>query len=294
VTYNEEDDVHFASLNVWQTLRFALMHKMPKRNKHRLPIMVNGLLRMFGIAHTAYTLVGDAYLRGISGGERKRVSICESLAGNATVLCWDNSTRGLDASTALDYAKSLRVMIDISNRTTLITLYQVGEDIYNLMNKVIVLHEGRMIYQGPAKEAKQYFIDLGFRCPERQTTADFLTAVTNPIEHTFQPEMEAKAPKSAEELEAAFRNSEAYRKVLENIKDYKTYLQKTELADAKEFKLSVQQTKSKTVLKDSSYTVSFLRNLRACIQREFWLLWVTDLPSIQNCTQLPTSVGVAN
>ena len=279
MAYNEEDDIHFASLNVWQTLRFALTHKMPKRDKHRLPIVVNALLRMFGISHTAYTLVGDAYLRGISGGERKRVSISESLAGNATVLCWDNSTRGLDASTALDYAKSLRVMTDVSNRTTLVTLYQTGEDIYNLMDKVMVLHEARMIYQGPANEAKQYFIDLGFRCPERQTTADFLTAVTNPIEQKFQPGMEARAPKSAEELEAAFRNSKAYRKVLEDVEDYKTYLQRTKLADAEKFKLSVQQAKSKTVSKDSSYTVSFLRNLRACVQREFWLLW-GDKPAL--------------
>jgi ATP-binding cassette subfamily G (WHITE) protein 2 (SNQ2) len=46
------------------------------------------------------------------------------------VVCWDNSTRGLDASTALDYAKSLRIMTDISNRTTFVTLYQAGEGIY--------------------------------------------------------------------------------------------------------------------------------------------------------------------
>lgn len=87
-------------------------------------------------------------MRGISGGERKRVSIAETLATKSTVVSWDNSTRGLDASTALDYANSLRVMTDISNRTTLVTLYQAGEGIYELMDKVLVIDEGRMIYQG--------------------------------------------------------------------------------------------------------------------------------------------------
>jgi len=85
---------------------------------------------------------------GVSGGERKRVSIAETLATKSTVVAWDNSTRGLDASTAFDYANSLRIMTDISNRTTLVTLYQAGEGIYDLMDKVLVIDEGRMIYQG--------------------------------------------------------------------------------------------------------------------------------------------------
>jgi ABC-type multidrug transport system ATPase subunit len=101
--------------------------------------------------------VGNEYVRGVSGGERKRVSIAETLATKSTVVCWDNSTRGLDASTALDYANSLRVMTDISNRTTFVTLYQAGEGIYQLMDKVLVIEEGRMIYQGPARDAKAYF-----------------------------------------------------------------------------------------------------------------------------------------
>jgi len=76
------------------------------------------------------------------------VSIAETLATKSTVVAWDNSTRGLDASTALDYAHSLRVMTDISNRTTLVTLYQTGEGIYEVMEKVLVIDEGRMIYSG--------------------------------------------------------------------------------------------------------------------------------------------------
>ncbi|KAJ8107892.1 hypothetical protein ONZ43_g6590 [Nemania bipapillata] len=176
VNYNPEDDIHHASLNVWQTLTFALLNKTKKSSKEDIPIIANALMKIFGISHTKYTLVGDEYIRGVSGGERKRVSIAETLASKSTVMAWDNSTRGLDASTALDYAKSLRIMTDITNRTTLVTLYQAGEGIYELMDKVLVIDEGREIYSGPAKEAKQYFIDLGFQCPERQTTADFLTA----------------------------------------------------------------------------------------------------------------------
>lgn len=59
-------------------------------------------------------------------------------------------------------------MTDISNRTTFVTLYQAGEGIYQLMDKVLVIDEGRMIYQGPAREAQDYFEKLGYHCPPRE------------------------------------------------------------------------------------------------------------------------------
>ncbi|KAI8961493.1 ABC-2 type transporter-domain-containing protein [Daldinia sp. FL1419] len=272
VNYNPEDDIHFASLNVWQTFTFALMNKTKKGAKEEIPIIANALLKMFGISHTKHTLVGDDYTRGVSGGERKRVSIAETLASKSTVMAWDNSTRGLDASTALDYAKSLRIMTDISNRTTLVTLYQAGEGIYELMDKVLVIDQGRQIFSGPAKDAKQYFTDLGFECPERQTTADFLTAVTDPTERRFRPGFEDRAPKTAEELETAFRNSPNYQKLLKDVQDYEEHLKLTDYADAKKFEGAVRESKSRHVSKESPYTVSFTRQVWACTKREFWLL----------------------
>ncbi|TVY85139.1 ABC transporter G family member [Lachnellula suecica] len=273
VNYNEEDDQHFPTLTVKQTLDFSLLNKTKKHQKGDIPVIIGALLKMFGITHTARTLVGDAFVRGISGGERKRVSIAETLATKSTVVAWDNSTRGLDASTALDYANSLRVMTDISNRTTLVTLYQAGEGIYELMDKVLVIDEGRMIYSGPAKEAKSYFQGLGYYCPDRQTTADFLTACTDPTERRFRDDFEGPIPKGPVELEKAFRESDAYKCVLEDVDSYEKMLHETDHADAREFKQSVQETKSKTVQKNSSYTVSFVRQVLACTKREFWLTW---------------------
>jgi ATP-binding cassette subfamily G (WHITE) protein 2 (SNQ2) len=273
VNYNPEDDSHMANLNVWQTLSFALKNKTKKNEKGDIPVILDALLRIFGISHTKHTLVGDEYVRGVSGGERKRVSIAETLAAKSTVVCWDNSTRGLDASTALDYAKSLRIMTDISNRTTFVTLYQAGEGIYEVMDKVIVIDQGHCIYQGPAREARQYFNDLGFHCPERQTTADFLTAVTDPTERQFREGYEGRAPKTPEDLERAFRESEMHKRGLEEIKEYEKGWEKSDFKDAKEFEGAVREGKSKTVRKKSPFTVSFIRQVLACTQREFWLTW---------------------
>lgn len=125
------DDIHIATLTVGQTLDFALSTKTPGPGG-RLPGLTrkdfsesvkNMLLRMLNISHTSQTYVGDEFVRGVSGGERKRVSIAEMMATRAHVLCFDNSTRGLDASTALDFIKAMRAMTDILGHTTFATLY---------------------------------------------------------------------------------------------------------------------------------------------------------------------------
>lgn len=272
VVYNQEDDTHMAVMNVWKTLTFALMTKTRKKARDEIDVIATALMKMFGISHTKYTMVGDEYTRGVSGGERKRVSIAETLASKSTVVAWDNSTRGLDASTALDYARSLRIMTDVSDRTTLVTLYQAGEGIYNVMDKVLVIDDGRQVFMGPASEAKQYFIDLGFECPSRQTTADFLTAVTDPVERRFRPGWEDRTPKTPEELEKAFKASVHYQRLLEDMAAYEKHIQETDFADAKQFEGAVQESKSKHVSKSSSYTVSFPRQVIACTKREFWLI----------------------
>ncbi|KAJ6142049.1 hypothetical protein N7497_011148 [Penicillium chrysogenum] len=250
VNYNPEDDQHFPSLTVWQTLKFSLINKTRKHDRESIPIIIDALLKMFGITHTRNTLVGNEYVRGVSGGERKRVSIAETLATKSSVVCWDNSTRGLDASTALDYAKSLRIMTDVSKRTTFVTLYQAGESIYELMDKVMVIDEGRMLYQ-----------------------ADFLTSLCDPNAREFQPGREASTPKTAEELENAFKNSLAHKRILEDVSSYEKRLQDTQQEDTRRFQSTVAQSKSKSVSKKSPYTVSFVRQVMACVQREFWLLW---------------------
>ena len=168
--YNQEDDVHHATLTVEQTLGFALDTKIAgkllatKGTQKKLirKELLNMLLKMFNIEHTRHTVVGGHLVRGISGGEKKRLSVAEMLCTNASILSWDNSTKGLDASTALDFVKALRVYANLYKTTTFVSLYQASENIYNLFDRVMVLDSGKQVYLGPAKEARSYFESLGF------------------------------------------------------------------------------------------------------------------------------------
>ena len=123
------------------------------------------------------TKVGDEVVRGVSGGEKKRVSIAEAMITKASTQCWDNSTRGLDASTALEYVQSLRSLTNMAHISTAVALYQAGESLYDLFDKVLLIDEGRCLYYGPTEAAATYFEDLGFVRPTRWTTADFVSFV---------------------------------------------------------------------------------------------------------------------
>ncbi|KAJ6601432.1 ABC-2 type transporter-domain-containing protein [Mycena vulgaris] len=277
VVFNQEDDIHIATLTVAQTLAFALSTKTPGPNG-RLPgvsrkefdaQVQDTLLRMLNIAHTKQTLVGDAFVRGVSGGERKRVSIAEMMATRARVQAWDNSTRGLDASTALDFVKCLRIMTDVLGQTTFVTLYQAGEGIYELFDKVMVLSEGRQVFFGPPSEARGYFEALGYKSLPRQSTADYLTGCTDPNERQFAPGRSADdTPSTPGAMESAFRSSRLCGELDASREKYKLLMQ-TEKADQEAFRAAVAADKKKGVSKKSPYTLGFMGQVRALTVRQF-------------------------
>ncbi|EIM21935.1 P-loop containing nucleoside triphosphate hydrolase protein [Wallemia mellicola CBS 633.66] len=273
IVMNTEEDLHYPTLTVAQTLEFAIRQKVPRirpngmRRSEYVKYILDALVKMFGIEHTANTVVGNEFIRGVSGGERKRVSIAETLVTRASVMCWDNSTRGLDATTAVDYVRSLRIITDITGGTTIATLYQAGEGIYELFDKVCVVDEGRCIYYGPANEACSYFESIGFYKPPRQTSADFLTSVTDIHERIIKPGWGNRAPRTPEELEKVYKNSQYYEAAVASA-DHTFNAENNHLGD---FKTSVREDKKRRMAKTSPYTVSFIEQIYYCLIREIQL-----------------------
>lgn len=274
VIYNGEQDVHFPHLTVQQTLDFAIACKTPSKR-------VNDVSReeyiastrdlhatIFGLRHTYHTKVGNDFVRGVSGGERKRVSIAEALVTKGSIYCWDNATRGLDASTALEYAKAIRITTNLLGSTAFVTIYQASENIYETFDKVTVLYTGRQIYFGPIDEAKDYFYRMGYECPPRQVTAEFLTALTDVNGyHKIRPGYENKVPRTAEEFERYWQESPEYRQLLIDIDQYKKEIDTEKTKEI--YDQSMQQEKSKHARKKSYYTVSFWEQIRLCTKRGF-------------------------
>ncbi|KAH6888187.1 ABC-2 type transporter-domain-containing protein [Thelonectria olida] len=276
IVINTEEELFFPSLTVGQTMDFATRLKIP----FHLPNGVTSheelrketrdfLLQSMGIEHTHDTKVGNAFVRGVSGGERKRVSIIETMTTRASVFCWDNSTRGLDASTALEWAKAIRAMTDVLGLASIVSLYQAGNGIYNLFDKVLVLDEGKQVYYGPMKEARPFMEQMGFICQHGANVADYLTGVTVPTERAIQPGYEDRFPRTASALRAEYEKSPIYDGMIAEY-DYPT----TPLAQerTKAFKEGVHGEKDKRLPAKSSMTVGFVPQVKACVQRQYQIL----------------------
>ncbi|OAQ31960.1 hypothetical protein K457DRAFT_71238 [Linnemannia elongata AG-77] len=279
VLYNQEDDFHYPTLTVRQTLETAIKAKTPRarlpemeRRKDFRDMFLDVLTKMYGLTRQKETLVGNAFIRGLSGGERKRLSIAEQMATRSSINMWDGSTRGLDASSALDYVKSLRVQTNLLRRATMVSIYQASENIYDLFDKVLLLYDGRCIYFGPAELARQYFIEMGFDCPARQTTADFLTAVTDPHERRAaqgaHPNVVASMPKTPEQFEVLYKQSIIYEDTIRQMKNFETL---TNSANKDEFLEATRQNKQKHVSINNPYTITYWNQIWAMTVRQVQL-----------------------
>ncbi|CAJ0547662.1 Ff.00g044160.m01.CDS01 [Fusarium sp. VM40] len=273
--YTAEIDVHFPMLSVGDTLTFAARARQPRE----LPQGLNRndfadhlrdvVMAMFGISHTVNTRVGNEYIRGVSGGERKRVTISEAALSGAPLQCWDNSTRGLDSANAIEFCKTLRLQTELFNNTAVVSIYQSPQSAYDLFDKATVIYEGRQIFFGRADAAKQYFINLGFECPARQTTPDFLTSMTAPNERIVQDGFKGKVPRTPDEFATAWKNSAEYKALQVEIEEYKV-AHPINGPDAEAFRASKQAQQAKRQRLKSPYTLSYMQQIQLCLWRG-WL-----------------------
>ncbi|KAL4318499.1 hypothetical protein GQ457_18G004060 [Hibiscus cannabinus] len=142
-------------------------------------VVTDYVLKILGLEVCADTMVGDVMIRGISGGQKKRLTIGEMLVGPARALFMDEISTGLDSSTTFQIMNSLRQSIHILNGTALISLLQPAPETYQLFDDVILLSDRQIVYQGPRENVLDFFEYMGFKCPERKGVADFLQEVTS-------------------------------------------------------------------------------------------------------------------
>ena len=277
IVMNTEEEIFFPSLTVSQAMDFATRMKVPAQRPETLQnpkdyqqYFKDFLLHSMGVDHTAMTKVGDEYIRGVSGGERKRVSIIECMATRGSVFCWDNSTRGLDASTALEWTKVVRAMTDILGISTIATLYQAGNGIYELFDKVLVLDEGKQIYYGPREEARPFMEQMGFMCDDSANVADFLTGVTVPTERAIRDTYKQSFPRDAIALRKRYDSSEIKQRMVSEY-DFPD-LDETKRATA-EFQEAVAREKTPGLPKSSPFTVSFQTQVVSAIIRQYQIMW---------------------
>lgn len=229
-------------------------------------------MAVFGLSHTYNTKVGSDFVRGVSGGERKRVSIAEMAVTAAPIAAWDNSTRGLDSATALKFVQSLRLLANLSGSTHAVAIYQASQAIYDEFDKAVVLYEGRQIFYGAASAARPFFEKQGWYCPPRQTTGDFLTSVTNPSERKARDGMENKVPRTPEDFETYWRKSDEYRALKKEIEEHERTV--TEGGDtATQFQQHKNNVQSQHTRNKSPFMISVPMQIKLNTKRAYQRIW---------------------
>ncbi|KAJ1418856.1 P-loop containing nucleoside triphosphate hydrolase [Sesbania bispinosa] len=142
-------------------------------------LVTDYVLKVLGLDICADTMVGDNMRRGISGGQRKRVTTGEMLVGPAKTLFMDEISTGLDSSTTFQICKFMRQKVHIMDVTMVISLLQPAPETFELFDDIILLSEGQIVYQGPRENVLEFFENMGFKCPARKGVADFLQEVTS-------------------------------------------------------------------------------------------------------------------
>jgi ATP-binding cassette subfamily G (WHITE) protein 2 (SNQ2) len=278
VVYNAEDDVHYPTLNVKHTIDFGLRLRKPAKDNEQDAAtfsenMTDRLLGSLGILHTKDTIVGNSFVRGVSGGERKRVSLAEALATNPVVSCWDNPIRGLDSSSALQFLKLLRKISAETRMANIVTIYQASESMYKeCFDRVLVMYDGRMIFSGKAEDGESYFIGLGFHKWDRQTTPDFLTAVTASSERVVRKDHVGPVPRTPDEFADAFRQSIYFQKLQYDIAAYHQ-MAASGTADLAAFHAEVDRVKSFATFPGSLEPTTIWTQSLVAARRYYQLLW---------------------
>ncbi|CEP60037.1 uncharacterized protein LALA0_S01e01574g [Lachancea lanzarotensis] len=174
--YLTQQDVLSPRLTCLETLQYAADLKLGVSKKER-QVLVNELIAELGLRDCAETLVGDPRHPGLSGGEKRRLSIGVQMISNPSLLFLDEPTTGLDAYSAYLLVKTLRKLAHEGGRTFVMSVHQPRADILFLLDQVCILSKGYNVYCDDVVKMVPYFRQLGFKVPEHVNPADYFVDI---------------------------------------------------------------------------------------------------------------------
>ncbi|XP_057807442.1 pleiotropic drug resistance protein 3-like isoform X3 [Salvia miltiorrhiza] len=287
--YISQDDLHIPEMTVRETLDFSaqcqgisnraeIMAEVSRKEKEanivpdpevdtymkaisvegqRTSLQTDYILKILGLDVCADTLFGDAMRRGVSGGQKKRLTTGEMIVGPTKALFMDEISNGLDSSTTYQIVCCLQQLAHISDATILVSLLQPAPETFDLFDEVILMGEGKIVYHGPRGDVLEFFRSCGFGSPERKGVADFLQEVISKKDQE-QYWLETQQPYSYVSVDmfaSKFRESVHGKKL------------------TKELSVPFDKSNShKTAISFSVYSLPKWTLFRACMSREFLLM----------------------
>ncbi|XP_061439052.1 broad substrate specificity ATP-binding cassette transporter ABCG2-like isoform X5 [Rhineura floridana] len=251
------------TLTVRENLEFSAALRLPlsmsiKEKDER----VNTVIKELDLSKVADSKVGTYFIRGVSGGERKRTCIGLELITHPTVLFLDEPTTGLDASTANAVLLLLKKMSE-QGRTIIFSIHQPRYSIYKLFDSLTLLAAGRLLYHGPCENALPYFKTLGYVCEPYNNPADFFLDVINGDSTAVGMSKLTVLTETVDETGKEYESIAAG--LAERFSRYGNYKALRAELDA----MSSDDTKKATIYKEIPYSTPFFHQLKWASKRTF-------------------------
>eukprot|EP00762_Andalucia_godoyi_P008160 ANDGO_07412.mRNA.1 ABC transporter G family member 22 len=179
VGYIQQQDVLLATASTRETLEYAA--KLSNFKEPEISERVSSVLRDLGLSSCAEVKAGGPMIRGLSGGQRRRLSIGIALIKGADVLLLDEITSGLDSFSALKVIQLLRTLADTKGCTCICTVHQPSFELLKLFDKIILMAKGQMAYYGTVDGAIPHFESIGRPVPPLTNPADYMLSITSPM-----------------------------------------------------------------------------------------------------------------
>ena len=188
--YVMQDDILFSHFTVQEALTFAARLKL-KTPEEEQDSLVREIIQDLGIYHIRDSQIGDMHRKVLSGGERKRTSIGVELISDPSLILLDEPTSGLDSFKARSICKLLNDLSRKKGKTIVSTIHSPSSDAFYYFDRLILMSDGFIVYQGDAAESMDYFKELKFEVPRFANPADFFMKVLS-IKYPKQTDDEKK------------------------------------------------------------------------------------------------------
>ncbi|XP_061359630.1 ABC transporter G family member 15-like [Gastrolobium bilobum] len=207
VAYVTQEDTLLGTLTVRETISYSANLRLPATmTKKEVNDIVEGTIMEMGLQDCADRLIGNWHLRGISGGEKKRLSIALEILTRPCLLFLDEPTSGLDSASAYFVTQTLR-NIAHDGKTVISSIHQPSSEVFALFDDLFLLSGGQTIYFGAAEKAVEFFAKAGFPCPSRRNPSDhFLRCINSDFDTVTTTMMASQRIHEQKSLTASLMN----------------------------------------------------------------------------------------
>ncbi|XP_073015938.1 ABC transporter G family member 12-like [Primulina eburnea] len=179
LAYVTQEDIFLGTLTVRETIKYSASLRLPTSTaKHDMDEIIENSILEMGLQDCADRLIGNWHLRGISGGEKKRLNIALEILTKPGLLLLDEPTSGLDSASAFFVIQALKNVAS-GGRTVISSIHQPSSEVYTLFDDLLLLSCGEMVYFGETKMTLEFFADAGFPCPSRRNPSDHFLRIIN-------------------------------------------------------------------------------------------------------------------